>query len=132
MDLKDLTPKSDTVVVELKHPATFEPLLNEDDSPMTVTLYAPHTKEHKTVLWAVTDERLKNAAKSGKIEVKSEDLELQSIESLAKTTKEWNITFDSEQPDLTYEKAKQIYTEVFWVKDQLETALSSYMDFLKG
>jgi hypothetical protein len=132
MDLKDLTPKSDTVVVELKHPATFEPLLNEDDSPMTVTLYAPHTKEHKTVLWAVTDERLKTAAKNGKIEVKSEELELQSIESLAKTTKEWNITFDGDQPEFSYNKAKEIYTEVFWIKDQLDVALTSYLDFLKG
>ena len=132
MDLKDLTPKSDVVVVELKHPATFEPLLNDDDSPMTITLYAPHTKEHKTVLWAVTDVRLKEAAKTGKIEVKSEDLEQQSIESLAKTTKEWNITFDGGQPDFNYDKAKQIYTEVFWIKDQLDAALSSYMDFLKG
>ena len=132
MDLKDLTPKSDIVVVELKHPVTQEPLLNEDDSPMTVSLYAPHTKEYKTVLWAVTDERLKAAAKTGKIEVKAEDLELQSIESLAKTTKEWSITFDSEKPTLSYDKAKQIYTEVFWIKDQLEAALSSYLDFLKG
>jgi hypothetical protein len=132
MDLKDLTPKSDVVVVELKHPATFEPLLNGDDSPMTITLYAPHTKEHKTVLWAVTDIRLKEAGKTGKIEVKSQDLELQSIESLAKTTKEWNITFDGGQPDFSHDKAKQIYTEVFWIKDQLEVALSSYMDFLKG
>jgi hypothetical protein len=132
MDLKDLTPKSDVVVVELKHPVTQEPLLNEDDSPMTVSLYAPHTKEYKTVLWAVTDERLKAAAKTGKIEVKAEDLEVQSIESLAKTTKEWSITFDSEKPTLSYDKAKQIYTEVFWIKDQLEAALSSYLDFLKG
>ena len=132
MDLKDLTPKSDVVVVELKHPATFEPLLNDDDSPMTITLYAPHTKEHKTVLWAVTDERLREAAKTGKIEVKAEDLEEQSIESLSKTTKEWNITFDGERPSLSYDTAKQIYTEVFWIRDQLDSALSSYMDFLKG
>ena len=132
MDLKDLTPKSDVVVVELKHPATFEPLLNEDDSPMTVTLYAHHTKEHKTVLWDVTDERLKAAAKTGKIEVKSEDLELQSIESLAKTTKSWNINFDGEQQEFSYDKAKEIYTEVFWIKDQLDVALTSYLDFLKG
>jgi len=132
MDLKDLTPKSDVVVVELKHPATFEPLLNEDDSPMTVTLYAPHTREHKTVLWAVTDVRLKEAAKTGQIEVKAEDLETQSIESLAKTTKEWSITFDGEQPAFSYDKAKDIYTEVFWIKDQLDAALTSYMDFLKG
>jgi hypothetical protein len=132
MDLKDLTPKSDVVVVELKHPVTQEPLLNEDDSPMTISLYAPHTKEYKVVLWAVTDERLKAAAKTGKIEVKAEDLETQSIESLAKTTKEWSITFDSEKPPLSYDKAKQIYTEVFWIKDQLEAALSSYLNFLKG
>lgn len=132
MDLKDLTPKNDTVTVEIKHPVTNEKLLNEDDSVMTITLYAPHTKEYKRVLWEVTDQRLKEAAKNGRIEVKSEDLENQSLDSLAKTTKEWNITFDKAMPECNYENAKSVYTEVFWIKDQIEFAMSNYLDFLKG
>lgn len=129
MDLKDLTPKSDVVVVTLKHPSTLDTLVNADDTPMTITMYAPHTREHKTVIWAITDARLKVAASTGKIEIKSEDLESQAIESLVKTTKDWNITFDGEQPPFSKDKAKQVYTEVFWIKDQVEVYLSNYMDF---
>ena len=38
MDLMDLTPKSDEIVVTLKHPATDEPLKNPDNSDMTITI----------------------------------------------------------------------------------------------
>lgn len=132
MDLRDLTPKSNTVEVLLVHPSSGEELHNEDGTPMTITLFAQHSPEYKTVFYEISDERLKTMSKDGKIELKTADMEKANLEVLAKTTKEWNITFDGEQPDLTVDKAAAIYKEVFWIKEQLEVALANSLDFMKG
>lgn len=132
MDLKDLTPKSDVVVVEIKHPATGEVLKNDDKSPMTITMFAPHSKEYKKVLHEQTNKRLKQMQSKKSQDITAEDLEEAALEALAKTTKEWSITFGGEQPKLTVAKAKEIYDEVFWIKNQLEGAVADSLDFMKA
>ena len=132
MDLKDLTPKSDDIVVEIKHPANGETLNNDDKSPMTITVFAPHSKEYKKVLHEQTNKRLKQMQSKNTQDITAEDLEEASLEALAKTTKEWNITYGGEQPKLTVAKAKQIYDEVFWIKAQIEEAAANSLDFMKA
>lgn len=132
MDLKDLTPKSDVVVVEIKHPSTGDVLKNDDKSPMTITMFAPHSKEYKKVLHEQTNKRLKQMQSKKSQDITAEDLEEAALEALAKTTKEWNITFGGEQPKLTVAKAKEIYDEVFWIKSQLEEAVANSLDFMKA
>ena len=132
MDLKDLTPKSDDIVVEIKHPANGETLNNDDKSPMTITIFAPHSKEYKKVLYEQTNKRLKQMQSKKTQDITAEDLEEASLEALAKTTKEWNITYGGEQPKLTVAKAKQIYDEVFWIKAQIEEATANSLDFMKA
>ena len=46
MDLKDLTPTSETLEVKIVHPTTQEPFLNDDKSQMVIEVYAPHTKKY--------------------------------------------------------------------------------------
>lgn len=132
MDLKDLTPKSDDIVVEIKHPANGETLKNDDKSPMTITIFAPHSKEYKKVLYEQTNKRLKQMQSKNTQDITAEDLEEASLEALAKTTKEWNITYGGEQPKLTVDKAKQVYDEVFWIKAQIEEATANSLDFMKA
>lgn len=132
MDLKDLTPKSDTIEVEIKHPITGEALKNDDDTPMTITLHATHSKEYKSVMHEQTNRRLKVASATGKVDITSEELEENTLEVLAKATKSWNITFGGEKPELTVDAAKKLYTEVFWIKDQLDEGVSNSVGFMMG
>lgn len=132
MDLIDLTPKSDEITVVLKHPATGDALKNEDGSEMTITLYAPHSKEYKKVLHEMTNKRLKKMQSKGKTDITAEELEEVSLDSLAKTTKEWNITFAGEQPKLSLIKAREVYEKVFWIKAQIEEAIEDSLDFMKA
>ena len=129
MDLKELTPKSDEVEVIVKHPVNGEPLTNKDGSNMTIVLYAPHAKVYKEAMYDQTDKRLKSAQGTGDMSIKAKDLEEASLELLAKSTKSWNITYDDEQPKLTESKAKELYTELFWLKPQLEEAIDSFEAF---
>lgn len=132
MDLMDLTPKTDIIVVTIKHPSTNEPLLNEDGSEMTITVYAPYSKEHKSVIHGIANKRLKAAQNKKSTEYTMEELEAATLESLAKTTKEWNITYGGEKPKLTEAKAKEVYDKVFWIKSQIEGAVETSMDFMKA
>jgi len=129
MDLKDLTPKSDTFEVALVHPNTNEPLMNPDDTPMTITMWAPHSKPYKDVLHQQTNKRLTQVSDGGSFELKSEDLEESTLQTLIHTTKMWNITFDGEKPPCTVEKCEEVYTEVFWMKTQIEKALTDFLNF---
>jgi hypothetical protein len=133
MDLMDLTPKTDIIVVTIKHPSTEELLKNEDGSPMTITVYAPYTKEYKAVVHGIANKRLQAASKNKKsLDYTMEELEEAALESLAKTTKEWNITYGGEVPKLTEAKAKEVYDKVFWIKTQIEGAVETSMDFMKA
>ena len=132
MDLKDLTPTSDDIVVELTHPSTGETLFSEDKKPMTITLYAPHSKEYKKVLHEQTNKRLKVVNKTGKLDITSEELEENTLSLMASITKSWDITFDKEKPECTYSKALTMYEEVFWIKPQLDNAVESYLGFMQG
>lgn len=129
MDLKDFAPKSDEVEVVVKHPVNGQPLTNKDGSNMTIVLYAPHAKVHKEAMYDQTDKRLKSAQDTGDMSIKAKDLEEASLELLANATKSWNITYDDEQPKLTASKAKELYTELFWLKPQLEGAIDSFEAF---
>lgn len=132
MDLKDLTPKSDTIDVILVHPNTGEELTNPDGSNMTICMYATHSPEYKKVMHSQTNKRIKAATKGDDLTMTSEDLESSTLDVLANTTKSWDITFSGEKPELTVNKAKEIYTEVFWIKVQLDEAVTNSLDFTKA
>ena len=132
MDLKDLTPKSDTIDVTLVHPNTGEELKNPDGSNMTICMYATHSPEYKKVMHSQTNKRIKAATKGDDLTMTSEDLESSTLDVLANTTKSWDITFSGEKPELTIKKAKEIYTEVFWIKVQLDEAVTNSLDFTKA
>lgn len=132
MDLKDLKPKSDTVEVDIVHPTTLEPLNNEDGSTMSITLYAPHSKEYKALVHEQTNKRLKQVSKTKKSEITAEELERTGIELMAKATKDWNITFDGDQPKFSVELAIKVYDEIFWIRDQIEEAVSNSLDFTRA
>jgi len=132
MDLKDLTPTSDTVDVNIVHPTTLEPLLNDNSDPMVITMYAPHSKEYKAAVHEQTNKRLKQAQSKKKVDLTAENIEEATLDLFAKTTKSWNITYDGEEPNFSVSKAKEIYSEVFWIRDQIDEAVSNSLNFKKA
>ena len=127
MDLMNLVPTTDTIVVTLKHPSTFETLKNDDDTDMTIEVYAPHSKEYKAAVHQQTNIRLKQMQAKGNRNnsiITAEELDAAGVKMLSKTTKTWNITFGGEQPEFTEDAAKNLYEKVFWVRDQIEEAVA--------
>ena len=132
MDLMNLKPTSDTVEVKLVHPNTGDTLKNDDKTEMTITVYASHSKEHKAAMHEQTNKRLKAMQGNKKIDFKSEEIEEATLTLLSKVTADWNVTYGGEKPKLTVAKAKELYGEVFWIKDQIEEALADSLDFTKA
>ena len=64
--------------------------------------------------------------------VSASDIEKDAIDLLAKITKSWDITYGGEKPKLTLSKAKEVYSEVFWLRNQVEEALLDSVDFTKA
>lgn len=125
MDLKSLVPVSDTVEVTIKDPENLlETLFNDDGTPMTITLYAPHTKKYKKVLFEQYSgtEKLKD--------LDFETLEDLNIRVLAKVTKSWDITWDGTKPDIS--QAEDIYRTLDWLKTQIEGGIANFQVFTKG
>ena len=130
MDLLDLTPTTDTIEITLKHPNTDEVLKNGDKTLMTITMYAPHSKVYKSAMHEQTNKQIKKARGGKKdLDITAEEIEQSSLDVLAKATKDWNITYKGGVPDV--KKAKEVYEEVFWIKDQIEEALKTSLDFTK-
>ena len=132
MDLMNLKPTSDTVEVTLVHPNTGDTLKNDDKSDMTITIYASHSKEYKAAMHEQTNKRLKVMQSGKKQEITAQDMEEAGLTLLSKVTADWNITYGGEKPKLTVAKAKDLYNEVFWIKDQIEEALADSLDFTKA
>ena len=131
MDLKDLTPNLDDLVVSVVHPVTDEPLTNDDGTVMTITVLSPYSKAYKKLQHEQISKRLKKAQKSKSEDIDYSDIEEATLEVLSKATKSWNITFGGEKPVLTAAKAKTMYEEVFWLKNLLEEEVTDSMAFMK-
>lgn len=127
MDLKALKPQSDTITVELKHPSTGEPLLNVDDTPMTITVWAAHSKEYKSVIHEAANKRLKKAAKTKnkQVDLTIEEIEQQGLDLAVSVIKDWNITYGEDMPKFSRDLASEIYKELFWVREQVDEAVES-------
>lgn len=133
MDLKDLTPKSDEIEVVLVHPNTGEPLMNGDsDEEMTITVYAPHTKEYRSALFEQAELQIARNQKGGKKSQQFLEQQDSGIELMARITKKWDITYDGVKPRLTFERALGVYKDCFWMKKQIETAIDDSLNFMKG
>ena len=96
---------------------------------MIITLSAPHSKDYKSAVHEQTNKRLKQSQAKKKVDFTSEDLEESTLTLLAKVTKSWKITYGGVKPQLTIPKAKEVYAEVFWIKDQIEEAVADSLDF---
>lgn len=132
MDLLNLIPTDDIIVVSIKHPLTEEVLLKDDGKEMTVTLYAPHSAQYKAVVHEQTNKRIQKAAKGKKISFTAEEIESATLDMLAKTTKDWNIQLSGKSPKFSVVEATDLYAKLPWLKNQLLEAQEDYSSFLKA
>lgn len=129
MDLLNLTPKTDNIVVTLE--LSGKPVVNEDGSPMTITVMSPFSAEARAILHAMSDDRIKRAKERKDTSLSSAEVEEANLEGLVRTTVDWDITWGGEKVKFTHELAKEVYQKAFWIRPQVEEAKASTLDFMK-
>lgn len=132
MDLSTFIPSSDTVIVTLKHPVSGETLTKDDGTPMTVTAYAPHSKEYKAVVHALANKRIQKAQKTKKMLLTAEEIEQSALEMLVETTKDFDLQMGGKPVKFSTESATDVYQKFPWIKDQVAEAQEDYSAFLKN
>jgi len=132
MDLNNLIPTDDVIVVEIKHPVTDEVLMKDDKQPMTITVYAPHSAQYKSAIHEQTNKRIQKASKGKKITFTAEEIENATLELLAKTTKDWSIQLNGKSPKFSVSEAVELYGKLPWLKAQVIDAQEDYSAFLKA
>jgi len=131
MGLNDIGKVKETSDVELTHPATGEVLLNDDGTPMTITVHGPYSSTYKSISHAQQNKRLMKAQRTGgKMSLSAEEIEASSLDLLVKCTESWNLTLDKEPEEFSQDKARQVYLDYPWVREQVDAVFGDTRAFL--
>jgi hypothetical protein len=127
---------SDETTVQLVHPVTEVPLFapvkkgeDPESKPVQVTVKGTASQAYRRAV----DAMMKKAAKRGKREATPEEIREQSVDFLvALSVKIDNLTLDGEAVD-NPDAFRKLYSDARfdWVKDQVNSAISSVEGFLK-
>jgi len=131
MGLNDIGKVKETTDVELTHPATGETLLNDDGTAMTITVHGPYSSTYKSVSHNQQNKRLMKAQRTGgKLNLSAEEIEASSLDLLVKCTESWNISLGDEKEEFSQDKARQVYLEHPWVREQVDAVFGDTRAFL--
>jgi hypothetical protein len=127
-NLDTLALKTDTVLVELRHPATDELLKTEDGKPVGVHVYGTASKPYRDAIHALQNRALKRGKKAASAEVMKEE----AIELLvAISEKAENLTYKG-KPLNSADAFRALYSDpqFSWLKDQVDMAVGDTAAFL--
>lgn len=117
-----------TAVFELKHPGTREPIIGDDGKPFTITF---RSADHKEVV-AKRDARINDRLAHGGPVVTVDGLQKQTIDLLVDAAVSWNLVWKGEAPECTPQKAREIFTEAAWLREDADNFVGTRRNFLKG
>lgn len=114
--------------MELLHPATKTPLRQENGEPITITVAGMDSDVFRKAQRGATNRRL---AQRGKVKLNAEELEAESIETLAACTLGWSGIVVAGQP-LPFDRANavKLYTTLPWVREQLDEFVADRANYL--
>lgn len=131
MGLNDIGKVKETTDVELVHPATGETLLNDDKTPMTITVHGPYSSTYKAISHNQQNKRLMKAQRTGgKLNLTAEEIEAASLELLVKCTESWSVTLDKKPEEFSHDKVREVYTTMPWVREQVDAVFGDTRAFL--
>lgn len=112
--------------IELTHPGTDEPLIAEDDTPMSVTVFGNQSKEFR----AAKDKMLDNQiGKKGMKTISAGQIEQAKLTMLVDCTVSFNGVDFGDGP-LDVKNAKKHYVKHPWFRDQVDVGLGETERFL--
>lgn len=133
MDLKNLSvdPDNQKATMEVVHPTTFEPLTDEEGNQVTITLHGPDSTVLRTARRKWQNKQLSEGVKRRKMNVSAEQIESQAMELLIVATAGWEyLAFGGEEPECTPANVRKLYTELPWLREQVDEFINERSNFL--
>lgn len=120
-------------VLEVKHPATGLPLVMDGENPVRITLVGMDSERYRSSVRARTNKRLKAAADTVRSQVSAEMLESEALDLLAACTMGWTgIYVKGEAFAFSAENARQLYSRLPWLREQVDGFIADRANFLKA
>lgn len=117
----------DGVTVDLLHPGTGEVLLNDDKSPMTITVLGTDSPEYKNSIRRTQRE-------NGNRKASAEKVEHQINQVLADCTVDWHLQIDGDEfTKFSKRAAVELYSNPSfqWLREQMLTTISDRSNFFR-
>lgn len=129
MDLGKIVQK-DTVDVELHLPNGVA-LVNDDGTPMIITVHGLYSEKYRSVVEKQQADRLKRAQRmGGKPSIDPKELRDGRTTLIIECTLSWNITLDGECPKCDVQTARRVYEMYPFIRDLVSDALEEPQAFL--
>lgn len=110
------------------HGPDGQPVLQEDGSPVTITLLGDDSDE-----LVKFDRQLVNRNLRGGQQITAELAEAKEINRLARATVGWDgVVLDGEVLNFSEENAKKLYKRFRWLRQQVRVFVSERVNFMKA
>jgi len=114
--------------MEICHPSTGEPLIDNDGNVVGISLVGRDSSEYRGAQRSITNRRLSRKSNSA---ITAERLESEGNEVLARCTKSWvGIVLEGESLECNFANALKLYNKVHWLKEQVDEFVSERSNFL--
>lgn len=129
MDLGKIVQKN-VVEVEL-HLPNGTALVNDDGTPMTITVHGLYSEKYRSVIERQQSERLKRAQRmGGKPNIDPKELRDSRTSLIVECTDSWNITLNKKCPECTPQNIRMVYETYPFIRDVVSDALEEPQAFL--
>jgi hypothetical protein len=131
MDLSkvDTTAAADSGAdMQVRNPATGEPLVHDDGAPVTITLCGVDSQRYKKAEQSATDRRLQAQQPGRRAPLTAAGLESDRIELIVACTLGWNI----ERPECNAVNARKAYRRLPWLFEQADQFVGDRSNFRKA
>ncbi len=134
MDLSTLSTKQKSeegVVMTVEDPRTGEPLLDDQGEGVTITVAGSDSKAYRTYSRKIQNKRLKNLKPGQRsLNIDSEEMEEEALELMCKCTLGWSgIAWQGEALECTPQNAKMLFTELGWLREQVDIFITDRANF---
>lgn len=135
LDLKNMTvmtPAEAGADVELEHPVSGEPLVNEDGSPWKISVRGEDSQAVRAVVKKQHDRRIEKMRKNKSGGFDSDTVEAEQTERLVAATIGWSgLVMDGKPYDFSIPNARKLYgnPEYIWIVEQVEKAMGDRQRF---
>jgi hypothetical protein len=131
MDLTSLDTTDTTAIMEVRHPVTGEPLLTEDDKPITLTLLSADSDEYETAMHDAQRSAARAAAQTDGI-ADPAGTTRRAVAVLVRCVVGWeNIIVDGEELEYSRSNAGTLLTKVKFIREQVSKFISNRANFLE-